>query len=657
MVNFTDSGLPGAVYFTVTAKDAAYGLLLGDGGDIVNGGQLNATGGATAYAVQIDQAQGHTLDNSDSIGASSTSGGAAVGIAAAGLASSSNPFTIDNSGVIGAQTAITEYAGASDGGQLPDIAIVNTGTIDGVIILDSRSASLINAGGGAINGNIMLSDDSASGPAAGDAIDLSGGTSVGHIFIAPGSAGNIATDDVIMMGPSGGTVSISGGESNLSVSVTGMAGFSPTVQFDIAGAQASETQNADGSWTVQAGTDGTETLTDVQSLQFTDKTLTLAAPSAVGNDFNGDDRGDFLIENTGGSVDVGEGVNGQAQYTQVAGLGPEWKFVGDGDFLGDGHAAFLIENSAGAVDVGNVVNGQAVYTQVAALGPEWKFVGAGDFLGDGKSDFLIENASGAVDLGEIGAGGQVGYTQVAALGPEWSFEGTGDFLVGGKTEFLIENTSGAVAVGALGAGDQAVYTLVAALGPEWKFEGVGDFLGRDSDQFLIENSAGAVDVGQVGANDQVTYTQLTSLGAEWKFVGVGDYLDEGHDQFLIENTAGAVVVGDYTNGSIHFTQVAGLGPEWAFHWSRRWRAGRHADAVQPQIAAVRGLSPPLRFMARSFESSRSCRRVRPSGRSFGCQRPPAPPPLGGRRRQIGPWRRSRCCTSPTPPQWTPVSPP
>ena len=567
VVNFNDNGsFPGAADLSVTAKGAAFGLALGDGGQIINSGLINVTAGTTAYAVQIDQAQGHTLTNIDDLSAYSLSSEPAFGIAAAGLASSNNPFTIDNSGYISAQTAITEYAGASDGGQLPDIAIVNTGTINGAIILDSRSASLVNSGEGTIAGDIMLSDDSASGPAAGDSIDLSGGASAGHIFIAPGSAGNIATDDVIKTGPSGGTISIAGGESNLSVSVTGMAGSSPTVAFDIASTQASETQNADGSWTVHAGTDGTETLSDVQSLQFTDKTVTLAAPSAVGNDYNGDDRGDFLIENTSGAVVVGEvGAGDLAGYTQVSGLGPEWKFVGGGDFLGDGRSAFLIENGAGSVDVGEVVNGQAQYAQVAGLGPEWKFVGAGDFLGDGKSDFLIENASGAVVVGEVGAGGQAAYTQVAGLGPEWSFVATGDFLGGGKAQFLIENTSGAVVVGALGAGDQAVYTQVAALGPEWKFEGAGDFLGTNSDQFLIENSAGAVDAGQVGANDQVTYTQVAALGPEWKFVGVGDYLDEGHDQFLIENTAGAVFVGDYTGASIHFTQVAGLGPEWGFH--------------------------------------------------------------------------------------------
>ena len=68
-------------------------------------------------------------------------------------------------------------------------------------------------------------------------------------------------------------------------------------------------------------------------------------------------------------------VSGQARYTDVAALGSEWTFVETGDFLRDGKSDFLIENTAGSVVVGEVgSSGQAAYTPVADLGPEWKFV-------------------------------------------------------------------------------------------------------------------------------------------------------------------------------------------------------------------------------------------------------------------------------------------
>ena len=83
------------------------------------------------------------------------------------------------------------------------------------------------------------------------------------------------------------------------------------------------------------------------------------------------------------------------------------------DFNGDGKSDFLIENTPGSIFMGQVNGGQAGYSPVGALGHEWSFHGDGDFLGDGRADFLIENKSGAVVLGELGPGGQAAYAQVA----------------------------------------------------------------------------------------------------------------------------------------------------------------------------------------------------------------------------------------------------
>jgi hypothetical protein len=71
---------------------------------------------------------------------------------------------------------------------------------------------------------------------------------------------------------------------------------------------------------------------------------------------------------------VGEvGANNQASFTQVAALGPEWKFVGAGDYFGEGHDQFLIENSGGAIVVGDYFAGQIHYTQVSGLPSDWLF--------------------------------------------------------------------------------------------------------------------------------------------------------------------------------------------------------------------------------------------------------------------------------------------
>ncbi|MFI4936382.1 MAG: NF038122 family metalloprotease [Caulobacterales bacterium] len=531
---------------------AAFGLRLFNGGDVENDGKIvvSAIGAATGYFG--GRFEFETFVNNGTIQATSTGGGKSLGLWVAGSDLGPGHASITNTGAITAQTAILDEG--------PSAAIINSGTINGDIDLSGSASSLVNTG--VIVGDIRLHDDE-SFTAAGDTVDLRGGTFTGFIAIAPGLHGDGPVHDTLYSSPGSTLIKIAGGESQLTVTVNGSKTGQTTVQFDIASTAASETRNANGSWTVNAGTDGTETLTNVQSLQFTDKTVTLAvlAPPAP-HDLLGHGKSDFLIENTVGAVVVGEVSSGQAGYAQVAGLGSEWSFQGTGDFLGAGHGQFLVENTAGAVVVGDVHTGQASYTQVAALGPEWSFVGAGDFLGDGKSDFLIQNTQGAVVVGEV-VSGQASYTQVAGLGSEWKFVGTGDFVGDGKADFLIENTAGAVVVGEVANG-QAGYTQVAALGSEWKFVGTGDFLGDGKSDFLIENTAGAIVVGEV-ANGQASYTQVAALGPEWKFVGTGDYLGEGHDQFLIENTGGAIVVGDWLSSQIHYTQVSGLGSEWHFH--------------------------------------------------------------------------------------------
>ncbi len=282
-------------------------------------------------------------------------------------------------------------------------------------------------------------------------------------------------------------------------------------------------------------------------------------------DFYGAGASDVLIQNTAGAVVVGAVGTGDAlTYAQVTGLGSEWQFHGTGNFLGGATSEFLIENTAGAVYAGEVVGGQTTYTLLANLGAEWKFVGAGDFLGEGHDQFLIENSLGAVYVGDY-VNGQTAYTQVAGLGAEWSFRGAGDFLGDGKDQFLIENTIGQVFVGEVGTNDQASYAQIAGLGGEWTFDGTGDFLGDGKTDFLIENTIGQVFVGEVGSNNQASYTQIAGLGAGWKFVGTGDFLGHGHDEFLIENTIGQVYVGDWAGGQIHYTPIAALGSEWAFH--------------------------------------------------------------------------------------------
>jgi hypothetical protein len=131
-----------------------------------------------------------------------------------------------------------------------------------------------------------------------------------------------------------------------------------------------------------------------------------------------------------GSVVVGNDVNGAAQYIRVGGLGPEWQFKGTGDLLGHGQDDFLLwdgdSSSAGygALSVGEVVGGEAQYTQIGAVGPEFQFLGIGDYDGASNSEFLMRDSNTGVLVVATVSNGTAAYTQVGGVGPEWIFHTT-----------------------------------------------------------------------------------------------------------------------------------------------------------------------------------------------------------------------------------------
>lgn len=309
--------------------------------------------------------------------------------------------------------------------------------------------------------------------------------------------------------------------------------------------------------------DGTDTVTNVEWLQFTNVTV---RPDPARNDFVADGHSDLLLRNGVGAVVVGEiGDGGELGYSEIAALGSEWTFKAIGDFLGDGGADFLIRNTNGVVVVGDVQNGATTYTEIGGLGNEWEFLGTGNFDGGAHDQFLIENPAGAVVVADV-QNGQAQYTQVAALGSEWKVVGAGDYLGDGGADFLIKNTNGVVAVGNVQNG-ATTYTEIGGLGNEWTFVGTGDYFGLGHDQFLIENTNGAVVVGDV-QNGQAQYTDIGGLGPEWKFVGAGDYQGTGTDGFVIRSTSGpsanSLVLGTVANGQASYAQIGAVGSEWSF---------------------------------------------------------------------------------------------
>ncbi len=253
-----------------------------------NHGQILVTGYTSAIGVQIDNFDNAaTLTNDGTITVVAQAPGAqSVGLKLDGLttaatAAGSNIRTVTNSGTITADIAIEIFDAGDSPPQFPSLNIVNSGTLNGALVLTRATQQIHNTG--TINGAIDLGDSTgtivSSGTITGpitlrngsDSLDLHAGHYTGTISIAA----TTGETDTILTGTGNAVIHITGGNSALAATITGGADGYTGIDFDVAYAAAAITHNGDGSWTVAAGTDGTETLHNVQSLHFTDRTVVL----------------------------------------------------------------------------------------------------------------------------------------------------------------------------------------------------------------------------------------------------------------------------------------------------------------------------------------------------------------------------------------------
>jgi Ca2+-binding RTX toxin-like protein len=249
------------------------------------------------------------------------------------------------------------------------------------------------------------------------------------------------------------------------------------------------TQNPDGSllWQVAdlrpGAPDGTDDLSNIQFLQFTDTNIDLRAA----RNFDGLNRSDFAWQQDDGQAaiwllrDTGLVSDGPVGPNP----GPSWQIKSTGDFNADGRSDFLWQNDNGQPAIW-LMDGTNV-TFVGAVGPfnpgpSWHIKGTGDFNGDLKSDILWQGDNGAAAMWLMDG---TTTTFVGAVGPfnpgpSWQIKGTGDFNGDGKSDIIWQGQDGTPAIWLM---DGTTVTGVGAVGfnpgASWHVVGTGQFNNGD----------------------------------------------------------------------------------------------------------------------------------------------------------------------------------
>jgi uncharacterized delta-60 repeat protein len=304
------------------------------------------------------------------------------------------------------------------------------------------------------------------------------------------------------------------------------------------------------------GSDGIDTLTNVERVAFDDITVPLATP----HDFDGNFQSDILWHNDNGADSIWDnGQIGGAHWISDPGVVPaSWHIAGKGDFDADGHSDILWHNDNGANSIwdGGQIGGAHWVSDPGIVAASWHIAGTGDFDGNGHSDILWHNDNGANSIWD---GGQIGgahwISDPGVVAASWHIAGTGDFDGNGQSDILWRNDNGAASIWDNGQIGGAHIIAAAGIIPSgWNIAGTGDFDGNGHDDILWRNDKGAVSIwdnGQIGGAHIVSAAGV--VPNSWHISDTGDFDANGHSDILWRNDNGAASIWD--NGDINHAHI------------------------------------------------------------------------------------------------------
>lgn len=336
--------------------------------------------------------------------------------------------------------------------------------------IDLRPESFSSAGPDGAGGNALYNNSIARGVTIENAIGGSGADTITGNDVNNQLTGN-AGNDVL----------------------NGGLGFD-TANYASASTSDSWHRNPDGSWTIVAGSEGTDTLTSVERAHFTGRDLYLDPAQQT---FSGDGMSDILWRRNDGLGAIWEMNSNSATLATgvIGGVGTSWHVAGIGDFNSDGKDDLLWKSNAGQYAIWDM-NGFAASTKsvIGSVGAEWSVQAVADFNGDGSDEILWRRTDGLVALWNTNGIAQTGSAIVGSVGADWGIVGTGDFNDDGRADILWQRSDGLTAIWEMNGASQIASAVIGGVGTSWHVAGVGDYNGDGSDDIFWRNDSGLLAV-------------------------------------------------------------------------------------------------------------------------------------------------------------------
>jgi glucose/arabinose dehydrogenase len=334
--------------------------------------------------------------------------------------------------------------------------------------------------------------------------------------------------------------------------------------YALASTGATWARNPNGSWTVTAGVNGTDTLTTVEVLDFSDRDVVLDNAFRT---FSGDGTSDLMWRNANtGAVAVWEMAGASQTNAYIAGGAPgEWSILGTGDFSGDGRDDIIWRNStttAVAVWANGANAAAAIITGVPNV---WEFAGIGDFNFDGRDDFLWRNTSDGAVAAWLMNGNTITTQSIVSAAPlSWDIAAIADFDGDGRDDILLRNSDGALARWTTDGVVQTGAAIIGSAPNEWQVAGAGDFDGDGrADILWRNNNDGAIAMWRMDGNVTLGQAIIGGAPTAWAIANIGDYNGDGRDDIVLRNADGTLALWTMNGFVVQNQQIVGVVPtEW-----------------------------------------------------------------------------------------------
>lgn len=439
------------------------------------------------------------------------------------------------------------YLGLFGGGSSFGMIALNSGANGGDSILDFGATSTLDA---------QFTYSSATGTAR-----VSGGAlGAGGIAVGVDSVFGSSFNDTFNASQTTQAMTFYGREGN--DTLIGGSGRD-TALYGIASTGATITRNGDGSITVNAGTEGVDTLRSIEKLQFIDKTIDLDVNRAARGDFNGDGTSDVLLQSGGTLIEWFMQNGGYQSGTTLAGGLSGYAIKAIGDFNGDGIADISLQNGGTVVNFllnsdGSYKSGYTLATGLSGF----EVVGSGDFNGDGNADLLLEGGGALVNF-LLDANGQYMSGNTIATGlAGYSAKAVGDFNGDGIDDVMLQNGGTIVEFLLNGSGTYMTGNTITTTATGFEIRGAGDFNGDGIDDIVLQNGGTVVNFLLNNAGTYASGNTMTTTATGFNVVGTGDYNGDGTSDMLLYD--GSIVVqwtlqnGAYQSGNTIATGLTGF---------------------------------------------------------------------------------------------------